>query len=68
MNQKPATRYPWGKWLKRRKRRLHLVWHKDFACMPHSMSVQIRNAAIQRGFRVSVQIESNGTLIVERKD
>ncbi len=57
MKQKRLPRYPWNRWLKRK--RFRLVRGKDFACMPHSMAVQVRNAAAKQSIRVSVTIDEN---------
>lgn len=56
MKKKKPVRYPWDEWLAY-KRPYRLKRGKDFRCMTHSMSVQIRNAAIARGMRVSVEIK-----------
>lgn len=48
-------KYTWDKWFARKKFRL--VRGKHFDCMPHSMGVQVRMAASNRGLRVSVQID-----------
>ena len=60
------VKYPWNKWFQRK--RFRLIRGRDYHCMPHSMSVQIRNAAIQRGVRVRVQIMMDGTILVEKKN
>lgn len=60
-----VVRYPWDKWLA--KSRLRLVRGRHFQCMPHSMSVQVRNAAANRRLRVSVQIQEDILIVtVER--
>ena len=61
MAKKKSVRYPWDKWFGWK--RCKLVRGKDYHCQPHSMSVQIRNAAIQRGLRVKVEIDE-GTITV----
>ncbi len=53
---------PWDKWLKRK--RFRLVRGRHYNCMPHSMGVQVRTAAANRGLRVSVLINED-TLLVE---
>jgi len=68
MNRK----YPWEKWfrwLERAKRRvLVLTPGIDFECMPHSMSVLVRNQAIMRGRRAGVNILKDGSLRVILKE
>lgn len=54
--------YPWSKWFGRK--RFQLVRGKHYHCQPHSMSVQVRNAAANRGLWVSVRIRE-GLLTVE---
>jgi len=49
------VRYPWDKWLSR-KRKFKLLRGVDFFCQPHSMGMQIRNAATIRGLRAKVHI------------
>lgn len=49
-------RYPWEEWL-RSGRKVRLTRGKDFWCMPHSMAVQIRNAAYKHKKKVRVRIE-----------
>lgn len=50
-----VTRYPWDSWFTERKSFL-LTKGVDFFCMPHSMSVQIRNAATSRDLSASIRI------------
>lgn len=57
--KRKLTRYPWDNWFKKAK--LVLVRHKDYECQPHSMSVQVRDAAAKRGFQASVEIDE-GTI------
>lgn len=56
MKKKKPVRYPWDKWLAY-KREYRLKKGKDFDCMVHSMSVQVRNAAYRRGMSVQVVID-----------
>lgn len=62
MSKKKPVRYPWNKWFRRRK--FTLVRGKHFHCQPHSMSVQVRNAAAARDLWSSVLIEED-TLTVK---
>lgn len=70
VKKKPSqVRYPWDRWFgsaSRRRRQFVLVKGKDYHCMSHSMSVQVRNAAAARGLRVSVHISVYDTLSVTR--
>ncbi len=50
-----VIRYPWERWFSKKK--TTLVHGKDFKCLPHSMAVQIRQAAIRYGYDVSVYLE-----------
>ena len=61
-----TTGHPWDRWLKRR--RLQLQYGRDYHCLPHSMGVQVRNAAYKRGIHVSVEINALGTITVTRRD
>lgn len=61
-----AIRHPWDRWFCRGPyrdrgpfRRVCLRRIRDYDCMPHSMAVQIRNAAAARGLHVSVRIEED---------
>lgn len=66
---KKSEGYPWDDWFSRSKFRV--VEGRDFKCMPHSMMVQIRNAASSRGKSVSVRATNAGnrtTLSVTVKD
>lgn len=58
--------YPWDKWFK--KKRFKLKKGKDFNCAPHSMSVQVRNAAKKRGKKVSIYIIYPEVYVHPRKD
>ena len=53
-------KYPWERWFSKDKFKIY--WGKDFDCMPHSMTVQIRTMATEYGKSVSIQteIEDNG--------
>lgn len=59
MSKKKAKKkvkwHPWDKWFQEDK--FTLVEGRDYTCMSHSMSVQIRNAAMIRGIRASVFIQ-----------
>ena len=57
--KRKLLRYPWDKWFKRNK--TVLVRGEDYECQPHSMGVQVRDAAAKRGLRVSVEIDE-GTI------
>ena len=62
------SRYPWGRWLKRK--RLVLVKGRDFDCQPHSMAQQVRNAAARANIpssKLSVFIDGE-KVTVQRKD
>ena len=52
--------YPWLEWLKRGD--LILTQGKDFNCLPHSMSQQLRNAAFRHNYRVSIDVYSDGII------
>ena len=52
-------RHPWDRWFK--KDQFTLVRGRDFACMAHSMSVQVRSAAAARGLYVRVLISNPAT-------
>ncbi len=54
---KKQIRYPWDKWFAKRK--FTITRGKEFTCMPHSMSVQVRTAAAKRGISVSVEIDED---------
>lgn len=59
-------KYPWAEWLGRKGTRRKLT-RKDFPeCLPHSFSVQLRQAAKRLGIAVSVYIkeEEDGQVIV----
>ena len=58
-------RYPWDRWLG--KKRIVLRRGRDYRCQPHSMGVQVRNAAAARGVHVSVKI-LEGEITVRRID
>lgn len=53
---KTQLKYPWDQWFK--KKRFQLTEGDDFKCMPHSMLIQIRNAATSRGMSVSIKVKS----------
>ena len=57
--KRKLPRYPWDKWLKEDKLVLHRGTH--YRCQPHSMAVQVRDAATKRGLDVSVEIDE-GTI------
>jgi len=57
-------RYPWEKWLKRRK--ITLKQGTDFSCQPHSLSVMIRTRAKQFDVEVSVSIDGKFVTIERR--
>lgn len=57
--KKKLPRYPWDKWFKKNK--LVLVRGKHYECQPHSMGVQVRDAATKRDLEVSVEIDE-GTI------
>ena len=61
-----SVRYDWNRWFKRKS--FTLRKGKHYQCMPHSMAVQVRNAAARRGLVVRVFIDEEGTLTVIRKD
>lgn len=50
--QSKAVRYPWDRWLKRKK--FTLYQGIDYNCMTHCMSILLRNAAHRRGIQVQV--------------
>jgi len=53
-------RYPWDDWFARAsKRPIKLRRGEHFPCMIHSMGVQIRTAAAERGLRVKVLTADN---------
>ena len=56
--------HSFDKWFKHKQ--CKLVKGKHYTCMPHSMSVQLRNAAKKRGLKISVHIQGE-ILIVKRK-
>ena len=56
--------HPFDKWF--RCKQCKLVKSKHYTCMPHSMSVQLRNAAKKRGLKISVHIQGE-ILIMKRK-
>lgn len=56
--------YPWKKWFSAKQK--ILTKGKDFACQPHSMAQQVRNAARKYGKTVSVFIEDE-TVTIEVK-
>lgn len=66
VKQKTRVRHPWDEWFKKAKTRkgLTLIKGKDFEGMSHSMSVQIRRAAIERKLQASVLILDENTLQV----
>ena len=58
MKQKSnIVHYPWEKWFA--KNRFILFRGKQYNCQPHSMGVQIRNAAAKRNLSVSVYIDGD---------
>lgn len=61
-----SVRHPWDKWFKKirgKGKKLLLKRGKDYDCMTHSMSIQLRNAAKQRGIRISCQTREEGEAI-----
>lgn len=60
------TRHPWDEWFS--SSGFLLVRDRDYWCMPHSMGVQVRQAAERRGLNVSVQIDPEGTISVQVLD
>ena len=58
-----VTQHPWDRWF--RKRRFRLLRGRDYTCMTHCMSVQVRAAAIKRGLRASVMVNDMLSLSVE---
>lgn len=62
MSTKNLNRHPWDKWFRKNKFKLKKGVH--FTCMPHSMSVQVRNAAHLRGIKVRVLFDDAETLVV----
>jgi hypothetical protein len=52
-----ATIHPWEVWFS--KPSVRIKRGKQFTCQPHSMAVQVRNAAKLRGLRVSVLIQES---------
>ena len=67
--KKPARRgpkgYDWDKWFS--KKRFVLEYGKHYSCMPHSMMVQIRRAALARGIPISIKVLGVGKFRVEIK-
>jgi len=63
--KKDTVRYPWKRWLSRRK--ITLQRSKDYNCQPHAMAQQCRNAAAKAGIKLSIHINDN-TLTLVRKD
>lgn len=64
----PAKLYDWGDWFAHRRFTLHKGM--DYDCSQSSISQQVRNAASERGLRVSV-IEGEDSVtvvVVERKE
>lgn len=61
-NSKEQVRYDWGRWFKRK--RFLLVRGIHYECLPHGMAQQVRNAAAERGLRVSIRFVDS-TLVVE---
>lgn len=57
--KRKLPRYPWDKWFKKDK--IVLVRGTHYHCQPHSMGVQVRDAAKKRDLDVSVSI-SEGTI------
>lgn len=53
--KKKLPRYPWDKWFKKNK--LVLLRGKHYECQPHSMGVQVRDAATKRGLQISVEVD-----------
>ena len=53
--------YPWDSWLARD--RIVLRRGKDYQCSQSVMAQQIRNAAVQRGLRVSLEDRLDSFLI-----
>ena len=58
--------YPWHRWLRRRSL-LRLVRGEDYACQPHSMAQQVRNAAVREGVGVSVHIDGDVVAVLVRR-
>ena len=53
--------HPFDKWFKHKQ--CKLIKGKHFFCQPHSMSVQLRNAAHKRGVKISVHIQGEILII-----
>ena len=64
MKKPTIVRYPWDKWFKHHQ--FTIEKGKDYWCMTHCMSVQVRQAAIARGFRASIYISNNNSLVIKR--
>ena len=54
-------RYPWEVWFSKKK--VRLIRGRDYHCMSHSMSVQIRAAAPNFQKAVSVEIDEEGLTV-----
>lgn len=63
--KKKPVRYDWDRWF--RKKKFTLVYGKQYRCLAHGMTTQIRTAAIARGLRVSVHVGQDLTITVLRK-
>ena len=57
--------HPFDKWFKQK--RTKLVRGKHFNCMPHSMGIQIRNAAKKRKVKVSIHIQGDILIVSIKK-
>lgn len=64
MKKPKPTRYPWRRWLTRRK--LTLVQGRDYQCQPYVMAQQCRNAAARMDVLLSIHIEGDTLRIVNR--
>jgi hypothetical protein len=59
MPKKKPFRYPWDRWFSQGHFTLRYrekAGQNTFLCQPHSMSQQVRNAAVRRGLHVSIKI------------
>jgi hypothetical protein len=54
--------HPWDRWFI--KPRITLKRGRDFDCQPHSMGVQIRQAAKKRGLHFSVRIDEGNITVI----
>lgn len=57
-----GVRYPWDKWL-RRKKPFRLTQGEDYQGLSHSMQQQVRNAAYRFGYRVSIQTKQDHLIV-----